>query len=197
MLIDQRLADAALEAIELRLDDCEANLHEGLHSDDPRRRDAISMFFLRNTQRAAKRGYAVAASAASLEVGFGDRAQPQHITISWGDDDSARETDVIERDGKNISVPRYDDGRGDDSLEGEVATPAALIEHDLSRQLLPSRLPLSRRCLCGQVPIAAAVGPHLYRPMRRRRELRRHALDDDCRREAHRPRGRPRPSNKD
>ena len=30
------------------------------------------------------------------------------------------------------------------------------------------------------------------RHMRRRRELRRHALDDDCRREAHRPRGQPR-----
>ncbi len=109
VLIDQRLADAALEAVELRLDDAEANLCEALHSDDPRRRDAVSMFLLRNTQRAAKRGYAVAASAASLEVGFGDRAQPQHITISWGGDDSARETDVIERDGKSIPVPRYGD----------------------------------------------------------------------------------------
>jgi hypothetical protein len=37
--------------------------------------------------------------------------------------------DVIERDGRSIPVPRYDDGRGDDCLEGEVATPAALIEH--------------------------------------------------------------------
>ena len=37
--------------------------------------------------------------------------------------------DVIERDGKQISVPRYDNGRGDDCLEGEVATPAVLIEH--------------------------------------------------------------------
>ena len=68
VLVDQRLADAALEAIELRLDDAEANLCEALHCDDPRRRDAVSMFMLRNTQRAAKRGYAVAAPAASLEM---------------------------------------------------------------------------------------------------------------------------------
>ena len=73
VLVDQRLADAALEAVELRLDDAEANLSEALHCDDPRRRDAVSMFMLRNAQRASKRGYAVAASAASLEVGSGDR----------------------------------------------------------------------------------------------------------------------------
>ena len=68
VLVDQRLADAALEAVELRLDDAEANLSEALHCGDPRRRDSVSMFMLRNTHRAAKRGYAVAASAASLEV---------------------------------------------------------------------------------------------------------------------------------
>ena len=68
VLLDQCLADAALEAVELRLDDAEANLYEALHCDDPRRRDSVSMFLLRNTQRASKRGYAVAASAASLEV---------------------------------------------------------------------------------------------------------------------------------
>ena len=68
VLVDQRLADAALEAVELRLDDAEANLCEALRCGDPRRRDAVSMFMLRNMQRASKRGYAVAASAASLEV---------------------------------------------------------------------------------------------------------------------------------
>jgi hypothetical protein len=66
VLVDQRLADAALEAVELRLDDAEANLREALRCGDPRRRDAISMFMLRNVQRAAKRGYAVAASAPVL-----------------------------------------------------------------------------------------------------------------------------------
>ena len=46
-----------------------------------RRRDAVSMFMLRNTQRAAKRGYAVAASAASLEVN-GEPARPVHYVVS-------------------------------------------------------------------------------------------------------------------
>lgn len=68
VLADQRLGDAAPEAVELRLDDAEANLHEAVHCGDPRRRDVVSMFLLRNTQRASKRGYAVAASAASLEI---------------------------------------------------------------------------------------------------------------------------------
>ena len=129
VLVDQRLADAALEAVELRLDDAEANLCEALHCDDPRRRDAISMFLLRNTQRASKRGYAVAASAASLEVSHNNRAPAQTVVFRWGGDDSDREMDVIERDGKNISVPRYGGERGDDCLDGEVATPAVLIEH--------------------------------------------------------------------
>ena len=83
VLIDQRLADAALEAVELRLDDAEANLCEALRCDDPRRRDAVSMFMLRNTQRASKRGYAVAASAASLEVNVG-QAPPHHYVVRWG-----------------------------------------------------------------------------------------------------------------
>jgi hypothetical protein len=129
VLVDQRLADAALEAVELRLDDAEANLHEALRCGDPRRRDAVSMFMLRNTQRASKRGYATAASAASLEVGLDNRSQPQTIVYRWGGDGSDREMETIERDGKTISVPRYDKGRGDDCLEGEVATPATLIEH--------------------------------------------------------------------
>jgi hypothetical protein len=129
VLLDQRLADAAVEAVELRLDDAEANLYEALHCDDPRRRDAVSMFMLRNTQRASKRGYAVAASAASLEVSLDNPASAQTVVLRWGGDGADREMDVIERDGKKISVPRYDKGRVDDCLEGEVATPAVLIEH--------------------------------------------------------------------
>ena len=128
VLVDQRLADAALEAVELRLDDAEANLCEALRCDDPRRRDSVSMFMLRNVQRASKRGYAVAASAASLEIGSARRA-PQTDVIRWGDDGRDREMDVIERDGKEISIPRYDKVRRDGCLEGEVATPAVLIEH--------------------------------------------------------------------
>jgi hypothetical protein len=73
-------------------------------------------------QRASKMGHA--ASAASLEAGH----EPAR-TINRGAGDSDREMDVIERDGKNISVPRYSRARGDDCVEGEVATSPALIEH--------------------------------------------------------------------
>ena len=101
VLVDQRLADAALEAVELRLDDAEANLCEALHCGDPRRRDAVSMFMLRNTQRASKRGYAVAASAASLEVGFGDQAPPHNSSFGGPTSRIAR-LEEIERDGKRF-----------------------------------------------------------------------------------------------
>ena len=43
------------------------------------------MFMLRNVQRAAKRGYAVAASAASLEVNI--NTPPTHYTVVWGKPD--------------------------------------------------------------------------------------------------------------
>ena len=86
VLVDQRLADAALEAVELRLDDAEANLSEALRCGDPRRRDSVSMFMLRNVQRAAMRGYAVAASAARSVRGRMPRtgSRPvQTYVFSW------------------------------------------------------------------------------------------------------------------
>ena len=117
-MVDQRLADAALEAVELRLDDAEANLSEALRCGDPRRRDAASTFMLRNVQRAAKRGYAVAASAASLEMNI--NTPPTHYTVVWGKPDEAdRELGPGEfrRDGRILSVPDY----GVERLAGEVA----------------------------------------------------------------------------
>jgi hypothetical protein len=108
VLIDQRLADAALEAVELRLDDAEANLSEALRCGDPRRRDSVSMFMLRNVQRAAKRGYAVAASVASLEVNA-EPARPVHYVVSWGKpEEPDRELDPGEyrRDRRIFQTPR-------------------------------------------------------------------------------------------
>jgi hypothetical protein len=161
VLGDQRLADAALEAVELRLDDAEANLHQALHSDDPRRRDAVSMFLLRNSQRAAKRGYAVAVSAANLEVGSGDRAQPQTYVFRWADGPD-REMETIERDGKEISIPRYDKVRSNDCLEGEVATPATMIGHAAAVEPAPEPEP---------EPVAVAPSPPQEDPaVRRERE---------------------------
>jgi hypothetical protein len=127
VLVDQRLADAALEAVELRLDAAEVNLCEALHCDDPRRRDAVSMFMLRNTQRASKRGYAVAASAASLEVGLGDPG-PRRIIVSWrnpGESDDDKSDD----DNGGWKPPVYDDGRRKGDIEGELAGPSVMLEH--------------------------------------------------------------------
>ena len=59
----------------------------------------------------------------------GGHEPAQTIVVRWGSNDPAPEMDVIERDGKQISVPRYDNGRGDGCIEGEVATPVVLIEH--------------------------------------------------------------------
>ena len=138
MLVDQRLAEAALEAVELRLDDAEANLCEALHCGDPRRRDAASTFLLRNVQRAAKRGYVVAASAVSLEVNA-EPARPVHYVVSWGkpdDEEPDRELDPGEyrRDGRIFQTPRYGvggDQRDDDGVvDGELSPSATLIEHE-------------------------------------------------------------------
>jgi hypothetical protein len=129
VLVDQRLADAALEGVELKLDDAEANLSEALHCADPRRRDAVSMFMLRNVQRASKRGYAVAASATSLEVNVD--APPVRYTVRWmnecdSESSPESEADELDRDGRTIAVRRY--GGDADPGEGMLATPPALIE---------------------------------------------------------------------
>ena len=65
------------------------------------------MFMLRNTQRASKRGYAVAASAGSLEAGH---EPARTMVLRWDGDVLDRGIDLIERDGKKISVPRYASG---------------------------------------------------------------------------------------
>jgi hypothetical protein len=144
VLMDSRLAAAGCEAVELRLDAAEANLHQALRSEDPRRRDAVSMFLLRNTQRAAKRGYAVGSGAASLAVsvggGGGDQA-PTVVWARWMTSDGERRApamEEVERDGRRFSVPRYDaERRG--IVEGEVAGAPALIERgELEEQELAS-----------------------------------------------------------
>jgi hypothetical protein len=144
VLVNQRLADAALEAVELRLDGAEANLSEALHCDDPRRRDSVSMFMLRNTQRAAKRGYAVAASAASLEVNID--TEPRNYRVVWSKpEEPERELVAGEfvRDGRILSAPDYggeprddvdvdDDDRHDtdDIVEGHLVQRSPMIEHE-------------------------------------------------------------------
>jgi hypothetical protein len=167
VLVDQHLADAALEAVELRLDDAEANLCEALRCGDPRRRDAVSMFMLRNTQRAAKRGYAVAASAARLEVGLGDR-EPRQIIVSWRNPGEEKSTDddgweTIERDGQTVWVPRYEGARRDDNIEGELSLPATMLEHAVRLSPLPSPsrfFLFHRRRLPNPPPPVMSGSPH-------------------------------------
>ena len=52
-----KLTDAAVEIEERRLDLAERNIFEALRSDNPSRRDAASMFTIRNTHRARNRGW--------------------------------------------------------------------------------------------------------------------------------------------
>src|SRR6476619_640249 len=64
-----KLTDAAVEIEERRLDLAERNIVEALKSDDPRRRDAASMFTIRNSHRARRRGWITSStSAAELSV---------------------------------------------------------------------------------------------------------------------------------
>jgi hypothetical protein len=65
-----KLTDAAVEIEERRLDLAKRNIFEALKSDDPRRRDAASMFTIRNSHRARKRGWiTTSTSAAELSAG--------------------------------------------------------------------------------------------------------------------------------
>jgi hypothetical protein len=65
-----QLADAAVGIEERRLDLAEKNIYEALRSDDPRRRDAASMFTIRNSARARRRGWiTTSASAAEFDDG--------------------------------------------------------------------------------------------------------------------------------
>ena len=88
------------------------------------------------------------------------------VQFSWrnsagGDDaDGGGEADgeTIERDGRRIRMPRYGDGRRDESdcLEGELTPPAAMIEHAAAAASLPLSSPsLTRaracRACCGRV----------------------------------------------
>src|ERR1700722_8622620 len=51
------MQDRAFEVVEARIDKAEQNIHEALHSEDSRRRDAASFFVVRNSGRARRRGW--------------------------------------------------------------------------------------------------------------------------------------------
>ena len=84
MWANPSLQDQAFEVVEARLDTAEKNIHEALHSDDSRRRDAASFFVLRNTARAKRRGWITSASAG---VDVSVAVAPRTVTFRWRRDD--------------------------------------------------------------------------------------------------------------
>jgi hypothetical protein len=69
------------------------------------------MFMLRNTQRAAARGYSVGSGASgAVSIGVGDQA-PTVVRFCWQGEGGDPPMEEIERDGRRLLVPRY--GRGD------------------------------------------------------------------------------------
>jgi hypothetical protein len=82
-----QLRDAAVEIEERRLDLAEKNIYEALRSDDPRRRDAASMFTIRNSHRARKRGWiTTSTSAAELSISANANNQSRTLTFRWRND---------------------------------------------------------------------------------------------------------------
>ena len=95
-----QLADAAVEVEERRLDLAERNIFEALKSDDPRRRDAASMFTIRNSHRARRRGWiTTSTSVAELSISTGANA-PREIRFRWRtSEDDERDAEVAEASG--------------------------------------------------------------------------------------------------
>jgi hypothetical protein len=127
VLASPELMAAAFEKEERRLDKAEAILDRELNSDDPRYSAAAAFFVLRTAKRAVARGW----RQPDVEIAVENQAPARSYVFRWEGGDLG-ET-VIERDGKSIPVPRYEPG--DDCLEGEVAEPAVLLEHEPEPEL--------------------------------------------------------------
>ena len=126
LLAKPQLTDAAAEIEERRLDLAEKNIFEALKSDDPRRRDTASMFTIRNSHRARRRGWITSStSAAELSVNF-NADQPRTITFRWRSPDDPP-ADEVEHDGRTLMVPKYGDGI--EPIDFEVLKSPVLIEH--------------------------------------------------------------------
>jgi hypothetical protein len=113
-----QLVDAAAEIEERRLDLAEKNIYEALRSDDPRRRDAATMFTIRNSHRARRRGWiTTSTSVAELSVST-SATGPREIRFRWRTDaDDQRDAEATERErlleeGKHVvSIGWGDDGK--------------------------------------------------------------------------------------
>jgi hypothetical protein len=94
-----KLTDAAVEIEERRLDLAEKNIYEALRSDDSRRRDAASMFTIRNSHRARRRGW-ITASTSVAELSVSTSATgPREIRFRWRTfEDDERDAEAVERE---------------------------------------------------------------------------------------------------
>jgi hypothetical protein len=118
------LQDAAFEQIERRLDRAEANVHEALHSEDSRRRDAASFFVLRNTARARRRGWVTSAASASAELSIDAPKRSVTFRFRTDEDDEAEkavEREQLEAEGKKVIDWSW--GAPDKTIEHEPPTP--------------------------------------------------------------------------
>jgi hypothetical protein len=89
-----QLTDAAVEIEERRLDLAEKNIYEALTSDDSRRRDAASMFTIRNSARARRRGWLTSHSS-TVDVSVSANLAPRQIVYRWrSDEDDKRDAEV-------------------------------------------------------------------------------------------------------
>ena len=98
-----KLTDAAVEIEERRLDLAEKNIYEALHSDDPRRRDAASMFTIRNSHRARRRGW-ITTSTSAAELSVTANAPARTLTFRW------RTSEDDERDAEAAEAERLREG---------------------------------------------------------------------------------------
>jgi hypothetical protein len=91
-----KLADAVVEIEERRLDLAERNIFEALKSNDPRRRDAASMFTIRNSHRARRRGW-ITTSTSAAELSVTANAPARTVVFRWRtDDDDKRDAELAE-----------------------------------------------------------------------------------------------------
>ena len=98
-----QLTDAAVEMEERRLDLAEKNIYEALRSDDPRRRDAASMFTIRNSHRARRRGW-ITTSTSVAELSVSANAPARTLTFRW------RTSEDDERDAEAAEAERLREG---------------------------------------------------------------------------------------
>jgi hypothetical protein len=110
-----QLTDAAVEIEERRLDLAERNIYEALKSDDPRRRDAASMFTIRISHRARRRGW-ITTSTSAAELSVTANAPARTLTFRWrtSEDDKRdaerAEAERLREEGKPVVSIGWGDG---------------------------------------------------------------------------------------